>query len=365
MTTDSTTDSTTAEQTLDGAEETSGSVDATEDGAVQRPPSSMRKRLLLVGGAALVLAAIGVGYSVYAASRPSTSAYADVEVNPAADPGFYVRDAGGFIVRQRGTATSEYGADEVPERSGTGLDCFRFYVAGDSAVCTRPQGGLKPMTTVEILNTELGIRETFQFAGVPSRARISPSGRFFAWTSFVTGDSYATTNFSTRTGIYDRDTNYLVDSIEELKLYIDGEHVVRRDVNFWGVTFSSDDHTFYATAATGGKTYLVKGDYDKWTAVALRENVECPSLSPDETRIVFKKRVNDSLDDPWRLYVLDLATMEEKPLAEDRNLDDQAAWLDDGTVAYEIDGDVWSVPADGSGEPKLIAPNASSPVMVQ
>lgn len=327
---------------------------------------SMKKRMLLVGGAALVLAAVGIGYSVLAVSRPSSSAYAVAEANPRDDPGFYLRDADGYVVRQRGTGESAVSeGDAAPDRNGTGLDCFRFYADGGNAICTRPQGGLKPMTTVEILDGGLGIKQAFKFPGVPSRARVSPSGRFFAWTVFVTGDSYATTNFSTRTGLYDLEQQYLVDSIEELRLTIDGEVVIRKDINYWGLTFADDDNTFYATAATGGKTYLVKGDYANWTATAIRENVECPSLSPDGTRIAFKKRVNDSLDDPWRLYVLDLATMEEEPLAENRNLDDQAAWLDDDTVAYEIDGDVWSVPADGSGKPKLIAPDASSPSMVE
>lgn len=330
----------------------------------EEAPASLRRRLLLVGVGAVLLAAVGVGYSLYASSRVSESAYASGDAAPASDPGLFLRDADGYVVVQDGGAAGIEDGEPVPARAGTGLDCFRFYAAGGTAVCLRPQGGLTPMTTTEILDGDLRVLQSFEFDGVPTRARVSPSGRMIAWTVFVTGDSYASTNFSTRTGMYDLETGYLVDSIEDLQLYIDGERIRRPDVNYWGVTFAEDDNTFYATVATGGKTYLVEGDVEKWTAHALRENLECPSLSPDGTRLAFKKRVNDGVDDPWRLYVLDLATMQEHPVAEDRNIDDQAAWLDDGTLAYAIGDDVWAVPADGGGEPRLIAPDASSPAMV-
>ncbi|WP_292704237.1 hypothetical protein [Microbacterium sp. 69-10] len=52
-------------------------------------------------------------------------------------------------------------------------------------------------------------------------------------------------------------------------------------------------------------------------------------------------------------------------MAEDRSVDDQAAWLDDGTLAYAVDDGVWSVPSDGTGAPRLLAPGASSPAMVR
>ena len=57
-----------------------------------------------------------------------------------------------------------------------------------------------------------------------------------------------------------------------------------------------------------------------------QEGVECPSLSPDGTRIAFKTR-SDSGVGPitWRIAVLDLATSEVTELAETRNVDDQVA----------------------------------------
>ena len=53
--------------------------------------------------------------------------------------------------------------------------------------------------------------------------------------------------------------------------------------------------------ATGGKTYLIEGSVAERTARVLHENVECPSLSPDGTRIAYKSRT-DSDDVPWRLH---------------------------------------------------------------
>lgn len=321
---------------------------------------SVKKRMLLVGGAALALAAIGIGYTVYAANRSTESAYASGEATPATDAGIYLRASDGSVVVQE-----EWdGSEQSFQRTGTGLTCSRFHAAGDAAVCLSPNSGLQPVTTATILDSELQVTQTLEFRGAPSRARVSPSGRMIAWTVFVTGDDYAGTDFSTRTGMLDTESGYLVDSLETLQLYIDGERYRAADVNFWGVTFA-DDNRFYATVSTDGRTYLVEGDVEAWTARSLRTNVECPSLSPDGTRIVFKKRVTERLEDPWRLYVLDLETMKETPLADDRSVDDQAAWLDDDTVAYAVGDDVYSVPADGSGEAELIAPDAASPVMVR
>lgn len=306
--------------------------------------------MVMVGAAAVVLAAVGVGYSMFAASRGGEASHAEAAVTPATDAGLYVRGTDGLVVLTQ----------EGSDRAGTGLECNRFYTAADTAVCVSVEGSLSPTTTVSVLDADLTPDETFTYTGVPSRARVSPSGRMVAWTVFVTGDNYAGTAFSTRTGMFDRDTGQIVDSLEGIPLHIDGERVHRVDVNFWGVTFA-DDNTFYATVSTGGKTYLIKGDVAAWSATALRENLECPSLSPDGSRLVFKKRVSDGVDDPWRLYVLDLATMQETPLAEERSIDDQAAWIDDDTVAYGVDGGVWSMPADGSGEPELLVEDASSP----
>ena len=75
--------------------------------------------------------------------------------------------------------------------------------------------------------------------GVPSRARVSPDGRYGATTVFVTGHSYASTGaFSTETLIIDLATGQSLGNLEEWKVEKDGQTIDAPDVNFWGVTFA-------------------------------------------------------------------------------------------------------------------------------
>jgi len=248
-------------------------------------------------------------------------------------------------------------------RSTGGLLCDRLYANHGTGICLQRKGPV-PATYVTVLDSGLHQVRQVRTAGFPNRARVSASGRMLSWTTFVQGDSYLRDDFSTRTSILDTRTGRLTGSIP---LTLDGRPCHASDVNYWGVGFAADDNTFYATVRTGGSTCLVQGAYRNWTARTLLSNVECPSLSPDGTRLVLKKRVNASANRPWRLYVLDLATLVETPLAEQHSIDGQAAWLDGHTVMYgrvrpSGDGwDVWSVPADGSGIPRLLIPDAASP----
>lgn len=105
------------------------------------------------------------------------------------------------------------------------------------------------------------------------------------------GDSYAGTNFSTRAAVVDTRTGRLTPSLEAFRVVKDGRTYHAADANFWGVTFAADDRTFYATLATHGSTYLVRGDLRARTLTTVHPNVECPSLSPDGTRVAYKKRV--------------------------------------------------------------------------
>ena len=86
---------------------------------------------------------------------------------------------------------------------------------------------------------------------------------------------------------------------------------------------------------TDGRRYLVEGDFAAKTVRTLREWVECPSLSPDGTRIAFKEAVDGNPRKGWRLSVLDLATMRVTHTREARSVDDQAAWLDNDTILYQ------------------------------
>jgi hypothetical protein len=315
----------------------------------------VKKRLLTIIGAVVVLALAATAYTVHARDRQPTTNALPVVSGPLALGGLMFRNTAA------GPDTGKVAAQGEPRKVG-GLSCDRFYAAGGTAACLAAQPGvLPPMTDLVVLDANLNERERHELPGIPNRLRVSPSGRMVSWTVFVAGDSYATTDFSTRTGILDTKSGDLRTSIEDIFLEVDGKRYYASDLNFWGVTFTADDKLFYATVGTAGRTHLVKVDYDQWEAKALRVNAECPSLSPDETRVAFKKRVSAGV---WRLTVLNLATGEETALAETRSVDDQAVWLDKDTVGYGLAGDVWSVPADGTGAPKLLIPSAASPVPV-
>ncbi|WP_214414052.1 TolB family protein [Sphaerisporangium fuscum] len=249
------------------------------------------------------------------------------------------------------------------------LTCTRFHAAGGTGLCLRPDGDL-PTYELVVLDAALTQRRAIPLVGVPNRARVSPSGRWVAWTVFVAGDSYNGGRFSTRVGLLDTRTQRLVPTLEDWKVTLRDRPYRAADLNFWGVTFAAGDRVFYATMSTSGHRYLVRGDLAAGTLRVLRDGVECPSLSPDGGRLAFKSAVGGDPGRGWRPAVLDLATMRETVLAERRSVDDQPAWLDDRTVAYALPragggSDVWRVPADGSGRPELLLAQAASPVALR
>jgi WD40-like Beta Propeller Repeat len=208
-------------------------------------------------------------------------------------------------------------------------------------------------------------RETrrFPIAGVPDRARVSPDGRYAAYTTFddksAQGYFASASEFTTFTRILDTRTGKVVLRLEDLTVIHEGRPLPdTSDENFWGVTFTGDGR-YYATGALLGEHYLLEGRIGSRQARTIRAHVECPSLSPDGSRIAYKRRIGNS--NRWRLHVLDLASGEDVALAERRSIDDQPEWLDDERIAYSDDRSVFAVPADGGGRPVKLVGGASSP----
>jgi hypothetical protein len=254
-------------------------------------------------------------------------------------------------------------------RQITGYSCRRLYMAAGHGLCLAEVGD-DPFGTpyrARFFGPDLKTVHELPLAGLPSRARVSADGTLGSATVFVNGDSYAAGTFSTRTTIFDMNTGTSLGDLETFAVSNNGKRIQGVDFNFWGVTFARQAGRFYATLGTGGHTYLVEGDLPSRTVKVLRDGVECPSLSPDGTRIAFKSRVSGGGlggGMKWRLSVLDVATLADHPLAETRNVDDQAEWLDDGTVLYSVESDTFAVPADGTGAPRLFAHRADSPVVL-
>ncbi len=354
--------------------------------------SAGRRKALVVGivGAMIVIATAGYGVAAAAARHGSEAAAGTSAVTSGSW-------AGGDRIVFRSTEPGDgYGHvasvpldDPTAERSVSPKVCDRVDATASLLSCLRIERGVVPgfsASTWDAAGAELG---AWPLPGIPSRTRISPSGELVATTSFVTGHSYATVGFSTATVISHVDGTSL-GNLEEWTLLRGasgdgaggGEVVGAEDRNFWGVTFV-DDETFYATAGMtlSGTTWLVRGDIAARTMTTLAENVECPSLSPDGSRIAFKRATGGGAGAVhWTPAVYDLATGAIELLPETRGIDDQIEWLDPDTIVYGMprpdargDSDVWRIDLDGSsdgarsggaGEPRLFIEHAWSPAVV-
>ncbi|MGF1663648.1 MAG: TolB family protein [Kineosporiaceae bacterium] len=332
-----------------------------------------RGRLVAVGvTGAVVLGGAGLYTGIRVVEQQRVAATAPSPDTVAALPSLL---DGPRIVFRSTARDSTYGRlsvvaldDPAGPRATTDVECERVYATAAAGVCLAADRGVVTTYRTLTLDGDLAVTGETPLTGLPSRARLSPDGSLVATTTFVTGHSYLSSGFSTETVVRDADgTEH--GNLEEFTLEVDGAEVDAVDRNFWGVTFVDDD-AFFATASSGGTTWLVRGSLAERRLVALREDAECPSVSPDGTRVAYKKR-GPAPAGQWRLAVLDLATGEEHLLDEERSVDDQIAWVDDATVAYGLprDGadaavtDVWSLPVDG-GEPEVLVPQAWSPAVV-
>lgn len=309
---------------------------------------------VLLGGGYVVYAALGPSQTTTDASPTAGEAPSDVAVMVrAVDPAKPTLNGRVFVVED----------GEVRRRSQD-LACERVYYAGGSGLCL----GVAPSGvdyTARTFDPGFETEHTITLLGLPSRARVSADGRYGAMTVFVAGDSYLSspTAFSTRTTIVEMATGRQLAQLEQFAVTKDGKPFDAVDFNFWGVTFAKDPNRFYATLATGEHHYLVEGDLAARSMKVLRDGVECPSLSPDNTQIAYKSRIGET--DKWHLRVLDVKTLEDHSVAEERSVDDQAEWLDNKTLVYSDGTNVYTAPADGSGEEQLLVKDATSPVRLE
>lgn len=336
----------------------------------------MTPRAKWLAVAVVAVVAFGAtGAMAFAAWQGSDERRSGPSAVETADPSAW--GSGARIVFRNTAAGDAYGHvasvrldDPSGPRAVADVQCDRIDAVADAYACLRTDRGIAPAYSATTYRTDGGTVAEWPLAGIPSRTRISADGSLVATTAFVTGHSYAGASFSTDTTIRTIDGTSL-GSLEEFDLVVDGAVVAPVDRNFWGVTFV-DDTAFYATVRTDGRTWLVKGDLDRRVLVELAADVECPSLSPDGTRIAFKRVTAGSGETVhWTPAVLTLASGDVALLPESRSVDDQIEWLDDDTILYGMprpdaagDSDVWALPADGSGEPVVLVPHAWSPSVV-
>jgi len=300
-----------------------------------------------------------------------------------------------FLLFRGTTLNKDYGTMELTstehpgaERALTPLKCERVAYAGGRGICLSGTGGsLFSSTRAIVFNSKFKPLFSIPLPGYPSRTQVSRNGEYGATTDFVSGDSYASAGFSTRTYLINLNTGKILFDLEQMQVYRNGSRVENVNFNFWGVTFAPDNDQFYATLGSGSDTYLIKGSVKTQVATVLLAGIECPSMSPNGTQIAFKHR-NPGVEVTWRLSVLNLRTMRSHPLAETRDVDDQAAWLNNSTVAYalaetgsasaastsgisaisagaSLATDTWTVPANGGGRPQLLLKGSWSLISVR
>jgi hypothetical protein len=258
-------------------------------------------------------------------------------------------------------------------RVTTDHDCNRIHVSATGGLClavaTHPAG-----FRAHLLDASLNIAHTIGIPGTPSRARVASDGRLAAYTVFVGVESYLAPGLSTRTRLLELSSATELADLESFDVLRNGHRIEAVDFNFWGVTFTREPSHFYATLGTGGKTFLVDGHLLSRTLTIVAEDIECPSLSPDGSRIAFKKKFVKGVEVRWQPAILDLNTKAVHLLPEPRHIDDQIEWLDDAHVLYGVGhslsaavrrADVWELSADGSSAPVLFLADAESPAVVR
>lgn len=339
---------------------------------------SLRIKWLIIA----LVSAVAVGATVIVALVAWSDSRARQEAPSAVQTTTGGTAASGDRIVFRNTATGQgYGlvasvplADPAGTRSLSDIACDRVAATASLTSCLLSERGITPTYTAKVYDASGVERSRSPLPGVPSRTRFSPDGSLLATTSFVSGHAYAAVGFSTATTITSVDGGADYGNLEDWTLLIDGVESAPVDRNYWGVTFI-DDTTFYATVGltTAGRTYLVQGDPAKKTMSTVIPDVECPSLSPDGTRIAFKRvTAGSGASVHWTPAVYDIASGEVSVLdAESRSIDDQIVWLDDSTLLYGMPGenpgdtDVWRLAADGSEKPTVFIAHAWSPTVVR
>ena len=152
-----------------------------------------------------------------------------------------------------------------------------------------------------------------------------------------------------------------IGQLEQFDVTKDGKPFDAVDFNFWGVTFAQGLRTA-STRRWGpaASTTWSKATSREQTMRVLRDGVECPSLSPDGKQIAYKSRIGDRA--PLAPARARRGHARRPPGRRERSIDDQVEWLDDDTLAYSDGTNVYTVPADGSGEARLLVKDATSPV---
>jgi hypothetical protein len=251
----------------------------------------------------------------------------------------------------------------------TPLQCGRVHFAGGQGVCLHEVADGTTVTYLaDLFDRTLRRTQRLQLAGVPTRVRVSPDGRLAAVTTYAEEESPAGERLAIESVLIDLGDGRVVADLREFAIDAALAAAITGPIDFASVSFDKDGDRIFATLTTPLERYVVVGSLRERRLRALTANLATEALSPDGTRLVVKQRVGER--GFWQLLVLDLATLTTRPLDQNgRTVDDQVEWLDDGQVIYHDATDqgtgIWVLAADGQSKPRLLLPDAFSPVVVR
>lgn len=273
------------------------------------------------------------------AATPAAGSVSDLRPY-ATGPGFaLVRNAGKDAPVRIDMVRFDPLSKKILERRPTTLACERVHMARQNIFClgTPQQGsagaGLAYAVTDFRLETVFSGKMLMGMA--VSRARVSPDATHAGSTVFIAGHAYGTASFATQALVIDlRQRRLGMPPLENWNIFHNNVQISSKDMNLWGVSFDPrNPDSFYVTAAIKERPYLARGSISARRIDLLRPDIECPSVSPDGSKLAFKKRRGRS---GWAPAVLDLASGRETVFQESRSIDDQIEWLDNHTLVYEL-----------------------------
>jgi hypothetical protein len=145
----------------------------------------------------------------------------------------------------------------VPKVAGKWLGAARKttspYLGTHTRLPARKEGGAPPVATFvdEDFQPQLSVR----IDGIPARARISPGGRYAAFTVFVSGHSYGDSSLSTTTLLLDMNTGSTVADLESFQVLQEGNRIRSPEFNYWSISFLHDSNIFSARHPNGGVNF--------------------------------------------------------------------------------------------------------------
>ena len=251
----------------------------------------------------------------------------------------------------------------------TALRCARVHFAAGRGLCLQEVAdGMTTIYVADLFDQALRPTHRLELAGVPTRVRVSPDGRLAAVTTYAEEDSPAGERLAIESVLIDIDAGRVIADLREFALEPGPTGAIGGPFDFASVSFDKDGDRLFATLSTPLERYVVVGSLRERRLRPLVADLAAEALSPDGTRLVVKRRVGER--GFWQLLVLDLATLREHPLDQDgRTVDDQVEWLDTDRVMYHDATDqgtgIWVATADGRSKPRLLVPDAFSPVAVR